>query len=166
MARARSLRVECYDVGHLYNLARFRRPRAHRSRPSSCKRSSASGRYRHRPGRPHAHEAHRRPPLWRRPVWSVLGGRPQFNLVTMGAIMGSNVRVGLEDNISAKESWPSNADQVAKIVRILNELSLDATPDEAREMLHTRACTTSRSRRWVGSEPAVRDPMPHDRRCA
>ncbi len=33
-------------------------------------------------------------------IWSVLGaGRHQFNLVTMGAIMGGNVRVGLEDNI-------------------------------------------------------------------
>ena len=33
-------------------------------------------------------------------IWSILGaGRHQFNLVTMGAIMGGNVRVGLEDNI-------------------------------------------------------------------
>ena len=33
-------------------------------------------------------------------VWSILGaGRHQFNLVTMGAIMGGNVRIGLEDNI-------------------------------------------------------------------
>ncbi|CAN5537026.1 3-keto-5-aminohexanoate cleavage protein [soil metagenome] len=72
-------------------------------------------------------------------IWSILGaGRHQFNLVTMGAIMGGNVRVGLEDNIylNKGELAHSNADQVAKIVRILNELSLDiATPDEAREML-------------------------------
>ncbi|MCO5223086.1 MAG: 3-keto-5-aminohexanoate cleavage protein, partial [Thermomicrobiales bacterium] len=75
-------------------------------------------------------------------VWSVLGGgRHQFNLVTMGAIMGSNVRVGLEDNLylGKGELAESNADQVAKIVRILNELSLEvATPDEARELLHTK----------------------------
>jgi ABC-type nitrate/sulfonate/bicarbonate transport system substrate-binding protein len=33
----------------------------------------------------------------------------------------------------------SNADQVAKIVRILKELSLDiATPDEARQMLQLK----------------------------
>ena len=33
-------------------------------------------------------------------VWSILGaGRHQFNLVTIGAIMGGNVRVGLEDNL-------------------------------------------------------------------
>lgn len=72
-------------------------------------------------------------------IWSILGaGRHQFNLVTMGAIMGGNVRVGLEDNIylNKGELAQSNADQVAKIVRILGELSLDvATPDEARAML-------------------------------
>jgi uncharacterized protein (DUF849 family) len=72
-------------------------------------------------------------------VWSVLGaGRHQFNLVTIGAIMGGNVRVGLEDNIylGKGELAESNADLVAKIRRILNELSLEiATPDEVRELL-------------------------------
>jgi uncharacterized protein (DUF849 family) len=72
-------------------------------------------------------------------VWSILGaGRNQFNLVTMGSIMGGNVRVGLEDNIYLAKGQlaESNADQVAKIRRILTELSLEiATPDEAREML-------------------------------
>jgi uncharacterized protein (DUF849 family) len=72
-------------------------------------------------------------------VWSILGaGRHQFNLVTMGAIMGGNVRVGLEDNIYLGKGVlaESNADQVAKIRRILTELSLEiATPDDAREML-------------------------------
>jgi uncharacterized protein (DUF849 family) len=72
-------------------------------------------------------------------VWSILGaGRHQFNLVTIGAIMGGHVRVGLEDNVylGKGELAQSNADQVAKIRRILTELSLDiATPDEVREML-------------------------------
>ena len=71
--------------------------------------------------------------------WSILGaGRHQTNLVTIGAILGGNVRVGLEDSIylARGSSRESNADQVAKIVRILGELSLEvATPDEAREML-------------------------------
>jgi uncharacterized protein (DUF849 family) len=56
----------------------------------------------------------------------------------MGAIMGGNVRVGLEDSIylARGQLAESNADQVAKIVRILQELSLDvASADEAREML-------------------------------
>ncbi|MDP6068817.1 MAG: 3-keto-5-aminohexanoate cleavage protein [Alphaproteobacteria bacterium] len=72
-------------------------------------------------------------------VWSVLGGgRFQLGLVTTGAIMGSNVRVGLEDNLylGKGELAPSNAAQVEKIGRILAELSLDvASPAEARELL-------------------------------
>ncbi|HEV2108760.1 MAG TPA: 3-keto-5-aminohexanoate cleavage protein [Thermomicrobiales bacterium] len=72
-------------------------------------------------------------------VWSVLGaGRHQMNLVTMAAIMGGNVRVGLEDSVylGKGELAQTNADQVARIRRILTELSLDiATPDDARAML-------------------------------
>jgi uncharacterized protein (DUF849 family) len=52
--------------------------------------------------------------------------------------MGSHVRVGLEDGlfISKGRLAESNAEQVAKIVRILGELSLDiATPADAREIL-------------------------------
>jgi uncharacterized protein (DUF849 family) len=71
--------------------------------------------------------------------WSALGaGRHQTNLVTIGAILGGSVRVGLEDSIYLAKGVlaESNADQVAKIVRILGELSLEiATPDEARQML-------------------------------
>lgn len=71
--------------------------------------------------------------------WSVLGGgRYQMNMVTAGAIMGSHVRVGLEDSlyIAKGKLAESNGQQVAKIKRILNELSLEtATPDEARKML-------------------------------
>ena len=72
-------------------------------------------------------------------IWSILGaGRHQFNLVTMGAIMGGNVRVGMEDNVylGRGELAKSNAEMVAKIVRILRELSLEpATPDQARATL-------------------------------
>ena len=52
--------------------------------------------------------------------------------------MGGNVRVGLEDSIylGAGTLAKSNAEQVAKIRRIINELSLEvATPQEARKML-------------------------------
>ena len=72
-------------------------------------------------------------------VWSVLGsGRHQFGLITTGAIMGANVRAGLEDNlyIAKGKLATSNAQAVAKVRRILEELSLDlATPAEARERL-------------------------------
>jgi uncharacterized protein (DUF849 family) len=52
--------------------------------------------------------------------------------------MGSHVRVGLEDSLYLAKGVmaTSNAEQVAKIKRILNELSLEtASPAEAREML-------------------------------
>ena len=71
--------------------------------------------------------------------WSVLGGgRYQVNMVTAGALMGSHVRVGLEDSLYLEKGKlaESNAAQVAKIKRILTELSLEtATSAEARQML-------------------------------
>jgi uncharacterized protein (DUF849 family) len=72
-------------------------------------------------------------------VWSVLGaGRHQIPFCTHAAAMGGNVRVGLEDSLSIGPSQlaKSNAEQVAKIRRIIEELSLEvATPEEARSML-------------------------------
>jgi uncharacterized protein (DUF849 family) len=71
--------------------------------------------------------------------WGILGGgRAQFDLITTGATLGGNVRVGLEDSIYLRkgELADSNAAQVEKIVRILHELSrvpLDA--DETRQIL-------------------------------
>jgi uncharacterized protein (DUF849 family) len=71
--------------------------------------------------------------------WSVLGaGRHQMPLATEAAMMGGNVRVGLEDSlyISRGKLAASNAEQVAKIRRIVEELGMQvATPDEARAML-------------------------------
>ena len=71
--------------------------------------------------------------------WSILGGgRFQFDIVTAGATMGGNVRVGLEDGLYLRKGKlaESNAEQVAKIVRILRELSREpANPAETRERL-------------------------------
>jgi uncharacterized protein (DUF849 family) len=71
--------------------------------------------------------------------WSVLGsGRYQFNIVTAGALMGSHVRVGLEDSLYLGKGQlaPSNAAQVQKMRGILEALSLElATPAEARAAL-------------------------------
>jgi len=71
--------------------------------------------------------------------WSVLGGgRNQMVVATMSAVMGGNVRVGLEDSLwlGRGQLARSNAEQVAKVRRILEELGLAiATPDDAREML-------------------------------
>ena len=71
--------------------------------------------------------------------WSVLAaGRHQMAMATMAAVCGGSVRVGLEDSIylSKGRLATSNAEQVAKIRRILDELSLDvATPDDVRQRL-------------------------------
>jgi uncharacterized protein (DUF849 family) len=71
--------------------------------------------------------------------WSILGaGRNQIPLATMGAAMGSHVRVGLEDSlwIEPGKMAASNAEQVRRIRVILEALNLEiATPDEARALL-------------------------------
>ena len=130
---------ECYDVGHLYNLAHF------------LDRGLV------------------KPPLFVQTIFGILGGigadpenlmfmkrtadklfgdafnwsvlaagRHQMNFTTMAAINGGNVRVGLEDSlfIAKGQLAENNAQQVAKIKRIIEELSLEvATPAEARAML-------------------------------
>ncbi len=72
-------------------------------------------------------------------AWSILAaGRHQMPLITMGAIMGGNVRVGLEDSLwlGRGQLAKSNAEQVSRIRTIIENLSLEvATPDEARELL-------------------------------
>ncbi|VVN89527.1 3-keto-5-aminohexanoate cleavage protein [Pseudomonas fluorescens] len=132
--------LECYDVGHLYNLAYF------------------------------VDEGLIKPPFFIQSIYGVLGGlgpdpenlammrgvadrlfgrssyefsilgagRHQMPLLTVGAIMGGHVRVGLEDSIYLGKGVKakSNAEQVRKIRRILEELSYEiATPDEARQIL-------------------------------
>jgi len=134
---------ECYDLGHLYNLAYF------------------------------VDEGLVRPPLFIQAIFGILGGmgpdpenlvvmrttadrlfgrenyrfsvlgagRHQMPLLTMGAVMGGNVRVGLEDSLYLGKGRlaQSCAEQVRKIRRILEELSLEvATPAEARAMLELK----------------------------
>ena len=74
--------------------------------------------------------------------WSVLAaGRHQIPFGTTAAVLGGNLRVGLEDSlfIGKGELAESNADQVAKIRRIVEDLSLRvATPEETRERLQLK----------------------------
>ena len=71
--------------------------------------------------------------------WSVLAaGRHQMNFTTLAGLYGGNVRVGIEDSIYVGKGQlaKSNAEQVSKIRRILEDLSLEiATPTEARALL-------------------------------
>ncbi|MEX0760008.1 MAG: 3-keto-5-aminohexanoate cleavage protein [Tistlia sp.] len=133
---------ECYDVGHLYNLAHF------------LDRGLVE------------------PPLFVQTIFGILGGigadpenlmhmrriadklfgsdyqwsilaagRHQMPFCSMGATMGANVRVGLEDSIYLAKGKlaETNAAQVRKIRGILEELSLEiATPAEARAMLQLK----------------------------
>jgi uncharacterized protein (DUF849 family) len=133
---------ECYDVGHLYNLAHF----ADRGlvKPPffvQCIFGILGG-----IGPDHENLLHMRAisdRLFGNDYYlSVLAaGRHQLPFVTLSAILGGNVRVGLEDSLYAGRGKlaTSNAEQVAKIRRILEELSLEiATPSEARAMLGTK----------------------------
>ena len=130
---------ECYDVGHLYTLAHFLDQKLLEPPLFVQTIFGVLGGIGAHP----SHLTHMRETADRLfgddYQWSVLAaGKHQMSLVTMGATMGGNVRVGLEDSIylGPGELAKSNADQVSKISRILNELSLDvATPAEAREML-------------------------------
>jgi uncharacterized protein (DUF849 family) len=130
---------ECYDVGHLYNLAHF------------------------------VDKGALKPPFFVQMVFGILGGigadmrnlmfmketadklfgdsyrwsvlaagKNQMPFATQAALMGGNVRVGLEDSlyIGRGKLSVSNAEQVAKIRRIIEELGLEiATPAEARTIL-------------------------------
>ncbi|MDQ2802879.1 MAG: 3-keto-5-aminohexanoate cleavage protein [Pseudomonadota bacterium] len=130
---------ECYDVGHLYNLAHFLDRKLvtpplfvqtvfgilggigpHPEDVSHMKRTADrlfGQQYR----------------------WSVLGaGRNQMPVAAIAAAMGANVRVGLEDSlwIGPGKLAESNAAQVKKVRQILEGLGLElATPAEAREIL-------------------------------
>jgi len=131
---------ECYDVGHLYNLAHMvdrglvrmpmflqlivgtlggigPGPENLMFMKETADRLFGAGSYQ----------------------WSVLaGGRHQLNMATMAATMGGNVRVGLEDSLYAGRGKlaESNAEQVGMIAGIIRGLTRDvATPDDARRML-------------------------------
>lgn len=131
---------ECYDVGHLYNLAHFV-DRDLVKPPffiqmifgilggigadldnlmfmkQTCDRLFGAESYK----------------------WSVLAaGRHQMPFITQAALLGGNVRVGLEDSLFIERGVlaVSNAQQVEKIGRILAEMGHEpATASEAREML-------------------------------
>lgn len=81
-------------------------------------------------------------------VWSALGaGKFQIPIGTLAAQLGGNVRVGLEDSlfIGRGELASSNAEQVQKIVRILAEQGFEpASPTEARDMLALKGADRTR----------------------
>jgi uncharacterized protein (DUF849 family) len=130
---------ECYDIGHLYNLAHFLDRGLVKPPVFVQSIFGILGGIGPDPENV-THMKHIADKLFGDDYyWSVLAaGRHQLPLVTMAAIMGGNVRVGLEDSlyIGKGKLAASNAEQVRRIRTILENLSLEvATPKEAREML-------------------------------
>jgi uncharacterized protein (DUF849 family) len=80
--------------------------------------------------------------------WSVLAaGRHQMPMATHNILLGGNARVGLEDSLFLERGRlaTSNAEQVQKIGRILNELGYTvATPAEARQRLQLKGLAQTR----------------------
>lgn len=65
-------------------------------------------------------------------------GKAQFEMISLGILLGGHVRVGFEDNVYMKKGIlaTSNGELVQKVVRIAKELQREiATPKEAREIL-------------------------------
>ena len=131
--------IECYDIGHLYTAAHFLDRRL--LKPPLFIQSV----FGIRGGiGPHPEDVlHMKRTADRlfgdAYYWSVLGaGRNQMFVAAMSAVMGGNVRVGLEDSlwVGRGQLAKSNAEQVGKVRRILEELGFAiATPNDARDML-------------------------------
>lgn len=130
---------ECYDVGHLYNLAHFV-DRGLIKGPFFVQMIfGILGGIGYSPENLVFMKETADKLFGKDYRWSVLAaGKHQMQVCTQAAMMGGNVRVGLEDSlfIGRGQMATSNAEQVAKIRRIIEELGLEvATPTEAREML-------------------------------
>ena len=130
---------ECYDISHVYNLAHFV-DRGLVEPPVFVQSVMGilGGIGAHPDDLSHMRRTANRL-LGDDYQWSVLGaGRNQMAIARQGLILGSNVRVGLEDSLWAGPGRlaESNAQQVAMAREIVAESGLHiATPDEARRML-------------------------------
>jgi len=131
---------ECYDIGHLYNLAHFL-DRGLVKPPLFVQSvfGILGGIGTHPEDVLHMRRTADRLLGRENYRWSVLGaGRAQMPIAAMAAAMGGNVRVGLEDSlwIGPGKLAESNAQQVKQARQIIEGLGLAiASPDEAREIL-------------------------------
>jgi len=129
----------CYDIGHLYTLAHFLERGL--ARPPLFVQSVfgiLGGIGTHPEDLMHMRRTADRG-FGDQYEWSIPGaGKAQFPLATMGATLGSHVRVGLEDSlwIGPGQIAESSAQQVARMRAVLEGLNLKvATPNDARELL-------------------------------
>ena len=131
---------ECYDIGHLYNLAHFLERGL--VKPPLFVQSVfgiLGGIGTHPEDVIHMRRTADRLLGRDNYRWSVLGaGRSQMQIGAMAVAMGGNMRVGLEDSlwIGPGKLAETNAQQVTKARQIIEGLGLEiATPDDAREIL-------------------------------
>jgi uncharacterized protein (DUF849 family) len=131
--------LECYDIGHLYTAAHFL-DRGLVEPPLFVQSvfGIRGGIGTHAEDVLHMKRTADR--LFGRSYqWSVVGaGRMQMQIALQSALLGGHVRVGLEDSlwIGKGRLASSNAEQVMKIRRILEDLGLEiASADEARSIL-------------------------------
>ena len=130
---------ECYDVGHLYNLAHFL-DRGLVQPPLFVQ--TIFGILGGIGSHPDDVETMQRTAdrlFGDDFFWSVLGtGKSQMEVARLALMEGGFVRVGLEDSlwIGAGQLARSNAEQVVKVRELIAECGRTlATPDEARELL-------------------------------
>ncbi len=130
---------ECYDLGHLYNLAYFV-DKGLVKPPFFIQMvfGILGGMGADPDNMQHLHNVAQR--LFGDSYeWSVLAaGKSQMPFATQSAMLGGNLRVGLEDSlyIGRGALAKSNAEQVTKIRQIVENLGMTvATPAEARERL-------------------------------
>ena len=74
-------------------------------------------------------------------IWAAFGiGRSQMPMVAQAAILGGNVRVGLEDNIYLDRGvLATNGDLVSRAAEIITRMGARVVgPDEARKKLGLR----------------------------
>ena len=133
---------ECYDIGHLYNLAHFA-DRGLVKAPFFVQSvfGILGGIGVHPEDVSHMRRTADR--LFGSDYrWSVLGaGRHQMTIAALSAGMGGNVRVGLEDSLWLGRGTlaESNAQQVRQVRKIIEALGLQvASPTEAREILQLK----------------------------
>lgn len=133
---------ECYDIGHLYNLAHFI-DRGLIKPPFFIQSvfGILGGIGTHYEDVVHMKRTADR--LFGDDYrWSVLGaGKNQLPIAAMSAGMGGNIRVGLEDSLWIKKGVlaKANSEQVLKAKQIVESLGLEvATPDEARKILQLK----------------------------
>jgi len=130
---------ECYDVGHLYNLAHFVDRKT--IEPPFLVQTIFGILGGIGSDWDHLHYMKKTADklFGEDYVWSVLAaGKHQMPFATQSALLGGHVRVGLEDSlyIDRGELATSNAQQVLKVRAIIEALGLEAaTPAEARGLL-------------------------------